>query len=371
MKQTYFYQFLEPVSHELALIAKELENSIFTSPRVMLTHSRIFIEHILRLVMEKEKVKDGSKLSLMDQINRLDEHGYITPEIRDALHDVRMIGNKAAHNPRKFRYSEALTSWENVYEIVKWYVEVYGDLNIVVPDYQDPSPQTKQRYDIQELVAKLESLEDKLVDAFENPGEKKEEVETASTIELANSDTIPGYTTIRKIMYKDRSLEVPYFLRDTFLLPQRFHKSETFLIRLGAEQQARIMSELPNNLEGIRNYVKRFNEKNEEILFEELREYIEEEKVRKQIEANHPGELFLFYKTDFIILTEELSAIPLTEDHFTSIPNLLRQLHEDQIEKVGQLPKELVILAKYDRVGAGTVEKLFEQLKGKQVGRSR
>ena len=41
-------------------------------------------------------------------------------------------------------------------------------------------------------------------------------------------------------------------------LPQRFPKSETFLIRLGAEQQARIMSELPNNLEGISHYVKRF-----------------------------------------------------------------------------------------------------------------
>jgi len=47
-------------------------------------------------------------------------------------------------------------------------------------------------------------------------------------------------------------------------------------------------------------------------------------------------------------------------------PNLLRHLNEDQIESVGLLPKELVILAKYENVGIGTVEKLFEQLKGKQ-----
>ncbi len=53
----------------------------------------------------------------------------------------------------------------------------------------------------------------------------------------------------------------------------------------------------------------------------------------------------------------------MTELNFSGIPNLLRQLQEDQIERVGQLPKELVILAKYDRVGIGTVEKLFEQLK--------
>ena len=36
---------------------------------------------------------------------------------------------------------------------------------------------------------------------------------------------------------------------------------------------------------------------------------------------------------------EELSKIPLISDNFTGIPNLLRQLNEDQIETVGQLPK--------------------------------
>ena len=65
-------------------------------------------------------------------------------------------------------------------------------------------------------------------------------------------------------------------------------------------------------------------------------------------------------------MTEELSKIPLTTAEFTGIPNLLRQLNEDQIETVEQLPKELVILAKYENVGIGTVGKLFEQLKEKQ-----
>ena len=176
----------------------------------------------------------------------------------------------------------------------------------------------------------------------------------------------PGFTTIRTLTYKDRKLEVPYFLRDAFLLPQRFASSETFLIRLGAEQQARIMSELPNNFEGIHKHVKRYNEKNDENLFEELKVFIDEEKIRRKLTLERPGELFFFYKADHIIVTEELSKIPLTSAEFTGIPSLLRQLNEDQIETVGQLPKELVILAKYENVGIGTVEKLFEQLKGKQ-----
>ena len=149
-------------------------------------------------------------------------------------------------------------------------------------------------------------------------------------------------------------------------MPQRFSKSETFLIRLGAEQQARIMSELPNNLEGLHKHVKRYSDKNDEIFFEELTVFIEEEKIRRQLTLERPGELFFFYKADYIIVTEELSKISLTADEFTGIPSLLRQLNEDQIETVGQLPKELVILAKYANVGVGTVEKLFDQLKEKQ-----
>src|SRR5690606_25576913 len=118
----------------------------------------------------------------------------------------------------------------------------------------------------------------------------KDEAAGAST-QITLEQELPGFTAIRTIKYKDNILEVPYFLRDAFLLPQRFQKSETFLIRLGAEQQARIMSELPNNLEGLHKYVKRFNEKNDEQFFYELRIFIEEERKRRITKLERPGEL--------------------------------------------------------------------------------
>ena len=175
----------------------------------------------------------------------------------------------------------------------------------------------------------------------------------------------PGFTTIRTITYKGEKLEVPYFLRDAFLLPQRFEKSEMFLIRLGAEQQARIMSELPSDLEGLHKHVKRFNEDNDKKLFSELKNFIEEEKVRQKITVERQGELFLFFKSEHIILTEDLKKIPLTTSEFKGIPSLIRQLNEDGIQTVGQLPKELVILGKYNNVGVVNVGKLFDQLKGR------
>lgn len=361
------YLYLEPISKELAFFARELENSIFTGPRTMLTHTRIFVENILQQVIQAERLPDQQWTSLKERIDLLNQKGIITSEIRDALHHVRQIGNQASHDSRPFRYSEALLSWESVYKIVKWYVEVYGPVEVTVPVYQDPSPHTEQTYDITELEMRLKSLEELLLATIHPKGDVpiKEEVAPTSIITSEAKDR-PGFTKIRTLFYKYRQLEVPYFLRDAFLLPQRFSKSETFLIRLGAEQQARIMSELPNNLEGLHQQVKRYSEKNDETFFEELSVYIEEEKIRRQLTLERPGELFFFYKADYIVVTEELSKIHLTSDNFTGIPNLLRQLNEDQIETVGQLPKELVILAKYANVGVGIVEKLFKQLKEKQ-----
>lgn len=366
-RDSYFYQFLEPVSKELGLLAKELESSIYVSPRVMLTHSRVFIEYILKRVIEAENLRLEDYMSLKEIIQFLDRSGIITQEICDSLHFVRKKGNQAAHDPRQFRYSEALLTWEAIYKIVKWYMEVYGPLDLEVPDYRDPFPTENQTFHIEELIHKLESLEKKLNEVL-TPEEKRvfvesEKSKTIDKTEVEESYMEPGLVPIRTIIYKDQKIDIPFFLRDAFLLPQRFSKSERFLIRLGAKQQARIMSELPDNIEGISKYVKRFSEKNEEIFFEELKEFVKEEISRREIALEHPGELFIFFKSEYIILTEELLSIPLSEEYFSGIPNLLKQLREDQIEKVGQLPKELVILAKYEQVGISTVQKLFEQLK--------
>ena len=367
LDQPYFYKFLEPISKELAYLARELENSIYSSPRTMLTHARTFVEAILQRVIRAEKMNDDPYMTLKDRIDMLNEKGYLIDEIRDALHHIRLSGNKAAHDVRKFRFSEALLSWEAIYIIVKWYIEVYGPVEMTVPNYQDPAPDKSEAYDMAELEVRLKNLEELLAQSLGQEQGETEHEEIAATEIVIQEAEAPGFTSTRKITYKDRKLDIPHFLRDAFLLPQRFDKSERFLIKLGAVQQARIMSELPNILEGLHKHVKRYNEKNDENLFEELNIYIQEEKVRRKLALERPGELFFFYKSDYIIVTEQLSKVPLTTAEFTGSPSLFRQLNEDQIKTVGQLPRELVILAKYENVGIGTVEKLFEQLKAKQV----
>ncbi|WP_201713033.1 DUF4145 domain-containing protein [Rossellomorea arthrocnemi] len=366
MNHKYFYQFLEPLSNELALLGKELEHSVFTSPRTMLTHSRVFIENILKSVMKEEGLSEVPLMTIVERINFLNEQGILIKDVLNDLHSIRMTGNQAAHQTRMFRYSESLTSWEALYNVIKWYIESYGPISTTVPEYKEPCLPRDEQLDLDELLARLVSLE-KTLSAKETPTMQAAHAEVAATITDEGDPTTEGYSTIRRISYMDKHVDIPFFLRDAFLLPQRFQKSETFLIRLGEVQQARFVSELPHDLVDLHKHVKRYNEKNDKTLFEELSIFVQEELTRREITHRRRGELLFFYKSDYIVVTEELSAIPLSPVEFSGIHSLLKQLKQNGILTVGQLPKELVSLAKYANVGTLTIEKLFDQIKGKQA----
>src|SRR5690625_6858657 len=162
-----------------------------------------------------------------------------------------------------------MLSLEAINTIIKWNIEFYGPVQMVVPEYQDPALNQKEPYDTAELEVRLQNLEALLTASVNPPKEEPYEEIAATTPNIISMNEPPGLTTIRKVTYKDRELAIPYYLQDAFLLQQRFAKSETFLIRLGAEKQARIMSELPNNMESMHKKVKRYKEGNEYTILNE------------------------------------------------------------------------------------------------------
>lgn len=389
MGNKFFYDFLEPVSMEFTRTLRELEGAIYNSPRSMLTHSRTFIEFLLEKVMIYENLHNERDLTLLERIKLLDEKGLLNDEVRNALHEVRKLGNQAAHDTRQFRFSESLTAWEHIYTIVKWFVEVYVSYDIQVPEYVDPMMRSDHMYGLEEMALRFKKIEELLKQSLErdqsktadqrddrdgkntdHPAEVRQNSDISNNrdyvAEVSTMDEEPGFTTIRTITYGDDSVDVPYFLRDAFLLPQRFPESERFLIRLGGEQEARIMSELPSSLEGFHKRVTRYNENHSETFFKELKDFIAEEIRRKKLMRSRPGELFLFYESDEIVVTEELGEVEINNDNFKGLPGLIEQLNADGIFKVRDLPKELLILGKYKGVGKGRVESFFNQLKEMQ-----
>lgn len=380
-----FYHFLKPISAEFTHTLKELEHAIYSSPRSMLTHSRTFIEALLEKVMIHESMENAPYLTIMERILDLDHHELLTEEVKHALHEVRKLGNVAAHDTRQFRFSESLTAWEHIHTIVTWFVEVYGSYKIDVPDYVDPIMKRDHTYGLEEMAIRFQEIEDLLKQSLkhEKPKVAKQEDDQTRANEqdglakgnqpekmevITKSMAIaPGLITVRTITYGDAHMDVPYFLRDVFLLPQRFVESERFLVRLGGEEQARLMSELPPSLDGFHQRITRYKETHSRVFFDELKQFIQEEIRRRKLIQSRPGELFLFYNTSEIVVTEELGKIALDKNHFTGLPGLIDQLNEDGMEVVSDLPKELIIIGKYQGVGKGRVESFFTQLKEKQA----
>lgn len=371
----YFYEFLQPIANELALIGKELEMNVFQSPRATITHTRTLAESVIKQAIKREHISDIGCEDLSSRIGLLNSYRILSEESLNAVHEIRKLGNYAAHNDRRFRYSESLSSWEHLYTLMHWFVTKYYKSELDMPKYQEPLIH-KGTYDPEENMLRMERLErmleEKLAHISEDPTEQSTQKSTDIENEPIQSDATReelepiGETVIRQIIFQDQALGIPKFLRDTFLLPQRFNKSEKFMIALGGAQQARIMSELPRDLEGLSKHVKRYDQKNEAILFDELGHLIEEERQRRKIKLERAGELFLFLRSEYIIVTDALKAIDISIENFTRMPNFIKQMNQDGLHKIGQLPQELMLLAKYDRVGIGTIEKFFKQLKTMQ-----
>ena len=178
----HFYRFLEDISQELARTLYELENAIYNSPRSMLTHSRTFIEALLEKVMIHENMSNEPYLTIIERIQDLDGSGLLTEEVKNSLHEVRKLGNVAAHDTRQFRFSESLTAWEHIYIIVKWFVEVYGSYKIEVPDYVDPIMRSDRSYDLEEMTFRFQKNEELLKQSLEKEQPKKTDEYSEPTI---------------------------------------------------------------------------------------------------------------------------------------------------------------------------------------------
>ncbi|RDV35225.1 DUF4145 domain-containing protein [Lysinibacillus capsici] len=342
-------EILLEINPSLAELTQDIEKLIFVSPRAAMQTTRTMAETLVREVAKLEEL-EGSELNFGELQMKLKNEGILTTTTDNAIHFVRRQGNTASHDGmRKMLIREALTGWEYQHVILTWFIETYASPDIEVPEYMEPVPE-KSAGDRDDLINHIEALMQTFVQ--KQPSQEKVVVEQKVS---------------RKIYYKDQFIEVPNFLRDAFLLPQRFPKSTTFLIRLNGEQQARIMSELPYQLDGLHQHVKRFKEANDACFFEELQLFIEEEEKRKILMEQYQGEILLFYKSDFVILTEALGNIALTKDNFPGQTSLLNSLLEQGFQHVRDFPKELVLLGKYRNVGETALANLFNQLKVKSM----
>lgn len=133
--------FLYNISTEIGRIAEKIENQFFQDPQSVTVNGRLILEELLKLVYEKENQFYYEGLSLQERIDKIGKLSDIDEEIIRRFHWIRKAGNKGAHEILDDALNQALFVHKNLYEVAKWYLEVFGeDVHFQAPTYEEPNP---------------------------------------------------------------------------------------------------------------------------------------------------------------------------------------------------------------------------------------
>ena len=134
------YDFLKKDYEEIYNLGNEIDNSVFTSSHSVIVKSRVFIEQLIKEIAKLEEVNNLNELNLSQRISTLKYNGIIDSDISNYLHEIRQIGNQAAHENVEEELVLALKVHKNVYKVTGWFIETYVDYNFKTPIYKNPNP---------------------------------------------------------------------------------------------------------------------------------------------------------------------------------------------------------------------------------------
>ncbi|WP_120193992.1 type I restriction-modification system endonuclease [Sinobaca qinghaiensis] len=133
------------------------EKNIYIDPSTTLIKLRLFAETTTKYVMAFEEINESQDISQLDRLRLLKKDGVITEDLEELFHTLRKKGNKAVHQGGYGTTEEAEITLRMAYHIGVWMMEVYGDWDYKIPDYQ--KPQQEQLINAKELTVLQEQYE--------------------------------------------------------------------------------------------------------------------------------------------------------------------------------------------------------------------
>ncbi|WP_347861078.1 DNA phosphorothioation-dependent restriction protein DptF [Salimicrobium sp. PL1-032A] len=171
-EQNYLFQFVEKLNEDAFITGKKLEDTVYENPQSACIAGRQMLEAIIEHVFKLEKL-DQQGMSLFDKINFLDRRGYFTQEAKQSMDTIRVIGNKAAHDPKFDDVEKAIKVFKEIYKITRWYAEVYS-YNVEIPEFRNPSPPSSNDQSSDEIIKEvMERLRKQKEEAFQEEGTKE------------------------------------------------------------------------------------------------------------------------------------------------------------------------------------------------------
>ncbi|MGO4373714.1 DUF4145 domain-containing protein, partial [Paenibacillus sp. MCAF20] len=134
------FDFVHSLNPNLAQLAEQAEQAVWTNPRTTLIQGRLFGEQLAALITHAEKVEPVYAIKQVDRLHLLARKGIISEDIRGSFEWLRMNGNAAAHDAKEVPTDLALSAHRHLYNLSAWYVEAYGPLNFVLSEYRMPMP---------------------------------------------------------------------------------------------------------------------------------------------------------------------------------------------------------------------------------------
>lgn len=141
-KQETAFEFIKAHNPDWATLAKEFESLLFKDVDASLVKARKLTELVIKDVYKFEEIEYPEYTNQSERLVLLKNYGVIDEELFKLFDRIRRMGNRAAHDDRKTPIADGLKVHNNLYSILKWFMESYVSYDIQVPEYQDPKPET-------------------------------------------------------------------------------------------------------------------------------------------------------------------------------------------------------------------------------------
>ena len=131
------FEFLREKWPEMASLGGFAEQYAWPDPAGALVKLRAYIESLIHRFYDENELSKPQQASLMDLLNQAAFKQAVPSVVLNALHSIRIAGNKAAHAEpiHRFNVHELL---HNAFDLGRWLYIVSGGLHQDCPDYKAP-----------------------------------------------------------------------------------------------------------------------------------------------------------------------------------------------------------------------------------------
>lgn len=155
------FEFLRERWPELASLGGFAEQYIWPDPQSAMVKLRTFIESMILRYYDQYELPKPFPPSLNDLLNTREFRQAVPPVVLNALHGIRLAGNKAAHGESISRFN-IMGLLEDAYSLGCWFFIVNGGDRGHCPDFRTPQRSAPKSESAEDLKAQKRLIQEKL-----------------------------------------------------------------------------------------------------------------------------------------------------------------------------------------------------------------